>query len=845
MDSSTERNTISSFFGDGQLPQGSFSVISTPMSSDFPTRTSSFRRISPGYGHRLHHKKKKAPPPPNLSRYSSLPSSSSSGEGDILQQRNQKKRRAPPPPDHIRSQDHLRSWSTEAQYSRPPLEPPCDYDLDDDDDDVNDVSVTLQESQNKDSGLVLKDRIDSPPSAVSSAPEDFSKVATGIVQPPTPPPLPLLICEVSPPHRPPTPPPPPPVTGPPPPLPHVLPSNDIDRDGLDPTLKAQIIQAAKKRITNGPIVVEKQDPFLERFARELKKAYAARQQRMMKGTIKMKFQQKNTIIYKASESSEGSRSTPPTPKTPTKKIHLSSSEVLLNSLHEAEEEVLADGPKRQISQNIASLGDDHESEDKSWTPEQDLPGDVFDEDVTEDERKEISANKADFYEMLYGKPALTGKQYKQRISTSSDSSNGSRHQGLTKLKKSMKNALGSIGKRGPKSRKSIDAILQKDSSWQIYPACLYDEPPEGPITIARIEKGPAYAYHPGRGQLVLLPDYDRIIITDDGRKFREESITKGERPKNVEELVERKLSSVGEGALILPTPLRDNDPRLIQERHKQDVVEIQFQQVQEMNKQFQNEALAASGLNSPAWDLVKNPRVRRRSDRFSWETTHGTVKMTKDGTLMYCDPKNDFKEESERIILLNGTDRMKKHYSSNKKSKNANNIVPVSKPMLRVLRKGWKAYKDSHDNWDISNGNPVYSSDEEEGTDTLTKSRSEPMFQAAYDSGYEGGYSAVTSPDEPPSPFPTSTRTPVSSSCPSTPERKKHRNGTVLSPLACGYVVGSDGSLTSSQPSLDDACEALKGSPAPSLTTSMDNGLNSSGIRQNTVIHAVLNTSAA
>ncbi|ELU05753.1 hypothetical protein CAPTEDRAFT_223558 [Capitella teleta] len=827
-DQRTEREHVRAFFGEGSLPYNGYSLVSSPYSSEYPTRTNSFRRISPSHQYR---RKRTAPaPPPHLMHYNSLPNNGPSREfnPNVRRHQSQKKRQAPPPPEHLRK-PKPKTWIL-IPPKDPPLEPPADYEVE-----VDNESSPSNSPQGIDSGMEGNSR---SPSPETPPPVGYSDIASA--RPPTPPPLPPIVCEVKRSPKPPSHIVPPPKVAPPPlspltPLQYRNLEQEYERDGLSPALKAQLLEAARKRLEEGPIIIKKQDPFHERFARELKKAFEMRQKRLLKGTIKMKFQHRNTVMYKACDDSDSPPVTPlEKPVVPKKPIN--GSEVLLESIQKVEKVAKAEMQQRLNGQGQSSDASFQPTKKVSWTPAHDLNGEVFEDDDDKENAVDLSSRKADFYEMLYGKSATAQKQkHKKKDSSSSQESDyiqGSLRKLKKSVKKGVKNAFGSL--RGSKSRQVIDESIQTDDAWQIYPACMYDESNEGPINIVRVEKGPAYAYHPEKGQLVLIPDYDNIIVTDDGRKIREAHIKNDTTSqKKVAQLVEAKLSSVeSPGALAVPTPLRDHKPSIIEERHTQDVIEMQFQQVQGLNKQFKDDA-NPQGLDNPAWNMVKNPRARiSRSDRAdrttSWDTVYSSVRMTVDGSLMYCDPNNDFKEADENVVHLNAPKAEKKY------GQDYGDIVPVSKPMVRVLRKGWKAYKDNSESWDLTNGNPLYASDEEDEQPDLKLAKSEPMFHASDDSGYERGSNSTgnTPLDE----VPTSLQyLHATNSCPNSPDLPKHqkeRNGTVLPPLACGYTVSPEQSI--------NAVAGMKGSPTPSLLTPLDTGLNNSGIRQNTVINTVI-----
>ena len=144
------------------------------------------------------------------------------------------------------------------------------------------------------------------------------------------------------------------------------------------------------------------------------------------------------------------------------------------------------------------------------------------------------------------------------------------------MKNSVKNAIGSIGKSLSRL-KNIKNIINNDE-WEIHYPENYDTPPsdEDMIKVHHIEKRPAYAYHPAKEQLVLLPDYDRIVVTEDGRKFREASLSSIQKPAENDKNI-----------LVTPIILGDDDIKktikIQHERSDNETIDREFEWVRKVD----------------------------------------------------------------------------------------------------------------------------------------------------------------------------------------------------------------------------------------------------------------------
>ena len=162
------------------------------------------------------------------------------------------------------------------------------------------------------------------------------------------------------------------------------------------------------------------------------------------------------------------------------------------------------------------------------------------------------------------------------------------------LKKSLgsRNSAGLISKSlrdRERDRISGHGAFTDSNGWQVYPASRYDTLPRGPIKVSKIEMAPAYAYNPEKGELCLLPNFDRVIVTEDGKRIREAVLAKGNSLPNILHDVDvksitgstRSLSDLVSSTMG-PLDLKDqraSSASIEEERKEQQFSEMQFEQV--------------------------------------------------------------------------------------------------------------------------------------------------------------------------------------------------------------------------------------------------------------------------
>ena len=166
-------------------------------------------------------------------------------------------------------------------------------------------------------------------------------------------------------------------------------------------------------------------------------------------------------------------------------------------------------------------------ETKDWVPEQDLVDDVLDGPVTVRQHTARNATMPTFFPVFQENTSevesIQGHYKKGPGSSRASSRQGSNKKGK-KIKKSFKNAWGSLRRSFGRKNKLKDIL--NDPQWEIYHAENYDPAPQGPISIHHIETKPAYAYNPLKGQLMLIPNFDKVIVTTDGKHIRQDTLTK-------------------------------------------------------------------------------------------------------------------------------------------------------------------------------------------------------------------------------------------------------------------------------------------------------------------------------
>lgn len=306
--------------------------------------------------------------------------------------------------------------------------------------------------------------------------------------------------------------------------------------------------------------------------------------------------------------------------------------------------------------------------------------------------------------------------YKKKADKNDKHAQSRRMRSLSKFKKSLQGALGSLGRKSNnvKQRKSLDNVFQEfqaDSGWEIFHAQDYDKPSGGPIKVKHIEKRPAYAFNQNKGQLIMLPEYDRVIVTQDGKCILEDSVT------TIQKFHKQSSSSeTSQGE----DDLEDfNVQKLAEERKEQRLAEMQFEQVRAMNKKF-----------------IKQESQRRR-------------KLPEDATDPV--PIRTSSTKSDEIDQLNKD--LAQHVSIDRQGSKQRRYKPkgdfnldINKNKHKILRKGDKQklyVKDA----EPDKTNPVYESEcEDNDEDDTVMSPIEPSGLRLEDSGYRSEQSSPATP---------------------------------------------------------------------------------------------------
>ena len=554
------------------------SALNTPIHSGMTSRATS-RRSSFSRGNYIRRKKRHAPLPPanGFTSGAGTPDSFSSSSDHHVRRKFRQKRQAPGPPLQ-------RTWSEKsievpAQISEvraevhpgPPPEPAADYDDDDDDEGHEEsTSVKMETSPPPEEFVAAPEEPHQPeeqepqqppPEVQVSSPQredmeetmssDHDKTDGNQVESEA-----LSMSTEQVPSEPEVPDEPKPSDPPPPPPP---PLPGMGAPVITPQRSSEVEQDVPQKVRGEPAptgVTMRQLRSQDVFAAELLQVFKARESRVGRGTLRMKRTSKS-LVYKASI----------TKKDMFKKPDVANGDIKTPVV--VKQEVVHESP--------------HRIDSEAWVPADDLSDDTFDED--DDEPANSSPGKR-YTKKEKGSPA-NGHMYRKN-DAAKPSRKSSKYNSLSKLKNSMRTAFGSIGK-GIKSRKKIDEVfdvgVDNDSGekWEIYPAGDYDEVPDGPIKVDHVEKCAAYAYQASTGELVLLPNYDRILVTADGRRIREADITKVNKPKWLKRLPTE--SEKKKPVVEVPDPPKVDTEK---EREQQTKLEDQFAEVRFLNQKFQS-----------------------------------------------------------------------------------------------------------------------------------------------------------------------------------------------------------------------------------------------------------------
>ena len=333
--------------------------------------------------------------------------------------------------------------------------------------------------------------------------------------------------------------------------------------------KSELARAAMERSKKGHVEPPPKRPWHLQLQEELTKAVEARESRRKVGTVKMRRIHSQTTVFPARKSDSESLPTTPRdnvsqPASPRDKLsqlfmpldstesepnkpsenlnqttypavktafkeaaikeHLQEDMVSQDSHEDHEEEtienvvLLSQKPiESDTSTQSQSVILGSEPEEEGWTPQVDLT-----DDDSSEEQEMITAR---------GKTNMPNSFHLFNESPSTQKKKKNKKGNLSNIRKSVKNAFGTIG-RAVKRRKKIDEML--DGNWEICQTEEYDDLPAGIVNVDvdHIEKRPAYAYHPSKGQLILLPEYETVIVTKDGKRIQESALRNGKQKKD-------------------------------------------------------------------------------------------------------------------------------------------------------------------------------------------------------------------------------------------------------------------------------------------------------------------------
>ena len=579
--------------------------------------------------------KRSAPVPPSAGHSRQNSHDGHVSNGDVAMKIQRKKRKAPLPPPLQRTwseQDAMADHTSMVQADVYPIEPPIDYDR--------------------------------------QEPEKENEYDTPIPVIPAPPPPPPLATS-QPQSR---------TDSPePPPLPPRNEEPETERKGvtrMGTILKKDIVKAAKVRAKKGHVEPgpSQYKTLFHEFEDELAKAVNTRNKRIGFGTLRMRHISRSKM-FKA-RPSQAELSPPLTPEVQGMLERAQEQGVLLRA---------SDEEQRKLRQSARVLT-------QEWTPEQDLD-DVFD---SQNHARVFTGRGSDYYDIdiLPNGNATKSNSLLYRKANYAKPNRSSKKGNLEKLRRSIGKAFGSIGKSLHKKGNEVEDLYPESEGWQIQYSKRCDVPPPGPIAVKRIEKYPAYAYHPEKGQLVLLPDYDRIIITEDGKRIREADLAKMN--KEMPLLGQAKQRPTLEGVFDSGgvTQISRAVPRLEvthveEERTEIEKMEMQFEQVRKINKQETGQ------ITEPAVEKPWRSTPDLSADMVANGYAHNGV--ISDSDLHFEDSKKSKK---------------KKRSLKKSKSKKSSSSSDGKSPRQKVLRKGLDYYLKQVPS--TSNTNPVFSSDDED-----------------------------------------------------------------------------------------------------------------------------------
>ncbi len=279
-----------------------------------------------------------------------------------------------------------------------------------------------------------------------------------------------------------------------------------------------------------------------------------------------------------------------------------------------------------------------EDTSKDWVPEQDLVDDVLDGPVTLHEHTSRNAPMPTFFPVFQENTSEMSSVLGQNAKKPSSKQGGGKKG--RKIKESFKNAWGSL--RRSIGRKSKLRDILNDPQWEIYHTENYDPAPEGPISIHHIETKPAYAYNPHKTQLMLIPNFDKVIVTTDGKYIREDTLTK---------VAKLGAESSHHSDILNTDGMKPDEVKREMERREQMRAEIQFQIVRRQISASSDDVFAEpTAPGSTLEQLVKRRDSALRSNPIydSDEDVEESVSGRSAESLQEPDPKKRTRTREDR-----------------------------------------------------------------------------------------------------------------------------------------------------------------------------------------------------
>jgi len=215
-----------------------------------------------------------------------------------------------------------------------------------------------------------------------------------------------------------------------------------------------------------------------------------------------------------------------------------------------------------IIDNEVSSPDDEDSEDASsdslemvdWVPADDLDDDFLKDDPLSPHTSRGSDMTTNFH-----------------ISNDIHFDAKEPEEGHNKIKKSVERVLGNLS-RTLGRRNKVKNLMNE--GWEVYRSPQNENIDVLDIKAARLEKRSAYAYHPLQDKLMFIPNYDRVVVTEDGQRIPENKVPKDQLANLPSEQIE---------------DLGVRNKWLDVERRKSVFAELEFEAVRQSNKRHHSE----------------------------------------------------------------------------------------------------------------------------------------------------------------------------------------------------------------------------------------------------------------